>query len=174
MGQDTPQKLLLLKANGAALGLPDHWEMEKPKKANGRNAQEEAGHNKPVEEEPEEGDESAEDEEEEAEEHEARGEFAGAEEESVEMEKGDSQESLKITSRKSGVLQIARGPVVMTRAELRAAQEKDDQSDEEYEAEQQEKRARLLRGPAAQACVSATGARASSDIPPKRSCLGGR
>ena len=90
------------------------------------------------------------------------------------MEKGDSQESLKITNRKSQVLQIARGPVVMTRAELRAAQEKDDQRDEEYEAQQQEKRARLLRGPAAQACVSATGARASSDIPPKQSCLGGR
>ena len=90
------------------------------------------------------------------------------------MEKGDSQESLKITSRKSGVLQIARGPVVMTRAELRAAQEKDDQSDEEYEAQQQEKRARLLRGPAAQASVSATGARASSDVPPKLSCSGGR
>ena len=95
--------------------------MEKPKKANSRNAQEKAGHSEPVEEEQEEGDESAEDEEEEAEEHEARGEFAGAEEESVEMEKGDSQGSLKITSRKSGVLQIARGPVVMTREELRAA-----------------------------------------------------
>ena len=90
------------------------------------------------------------------------------------MEKGDSQESLKITSRKSGVLHIARGPVVMTREELRAAQEEDGQSDEEYEAEQQEKRARLLRGPAAQACVSATGAPASNDIPPKQSCLGGR
>ena len=104
MGQDTPQKLLLLKANGAALGLPDYWDMEKPKKANGRNAQEKAGHNKPVEEEQEEGDESAEDEEEEAEENDAGDEFAGAEEESVEMEKGDSQESLKIMNRKSGVL----------------------------------------------------------------------
>ena len=31
MGKDTPQKLLLLRANGAALGLPDYWEMEKPK-----------------------------------------------------------------------------------------------------------------------------------------------
>ena len=174
MGQDTPQKLLLLKANGAALGLPDYWEVEKPKKANSRNAQEKAGHSEPVEEEQEEGDETAEDEEEEGEENDAGDEFAGAEEESVEMEKGDPQESRKITSRKNGVLQIARGPVVMTRAELRAAQEKDDQSDEDYEAQQQEKRARLLRGPAAQACVSATGARASSDIPPKQSCLGGR
>ena len=90
------------------------------------------------------------------------------------MEKGDSQESRKITSRKNGVLQIARGPVVMTRAELRAAREKDEQSDEDYEAQQQEKMARLLRGPAAQASVSATGARASSDVPPKQSCLGGR
>ena len=89
------------------------------------------------------------------------------------MEKGDSQESRTITSRKNGVLQSARGPVVMTRAELRAAQEKDDQSDEEYEAEQQDKGARLLRGPAAQASVSATGTRASSDVPPKLSCSGG-
>ena len=110
----------------------------------------------------------------EVEENDAVDEFAGAEEESVEMEKGDSQESRKITSRKNGVLQIARGPVVMTRAELRAAREKDEQSDEDYEAQQQEKKARLLRGPAAQVCVSATGARASRDIPPKQSCLGGR
>ena len=144
------------------------------KRANRRNVQEKAGHNEPVEEEQEEGDESAEDEEEEAEENEARGEFAGAEEESVEMEKGEAQGSLKITSRKSGVLQIARGPVVMTRAEWRAAQEKDEQSDEEYEAQQQEKRAKLLREPAAQASVSATGVRASSDVPPKLSCSGGR
>ena len=151
MGKDIPQKLLLLRANGAALGLPDYWEMEKPKKANGRNVQEKAGQSEPVEEEQEEGDESAEDEEEEAEENDAGDEFAGGEEESVEMEKGDSQGSRKITSRKNGVLQIARGPVVMTRAELRAAQEKDDQRDEEYEAQQQEKRARLLREPAAQA-----------------------
>ena len=63
MGQDTPQKLLLLKANGPALGLPEYWEMEKPKKANSRNVQEKAGHNEPVQEEQEEGDESAEDEE---------------------------------------------------------------------------------------------------------------
>ena len=90
------------------------------------------------------------------------------------MEKGDSQKSRKIASRKNGVLQIARGPVVMTRAELRAAREKDEQSDEDFEAQQQEKKARSLRGPAAQACVSATGARASSDVPPKLSCLGGR
>ena len=62
----------------------------------------------------------------------------------------------------------------MTRAELRAAEEKDVQSDEEYEAQQQERRARLMRGPAAQASVSATGARASSDVPPKLSCSGGR
>ena len=54
MGKDTPQKLLLLRANGAALGLPDYWEMEKPKRA---------GHNEPEEEEEEEeeGDESDED-----------------------------------------------------------------------------------------------------------------
>ena len=42
MGKDTPQKLLLLRANGAALGLADYWEMEKPK---------EVGHKYPVEEE---------------------------------------------------------------------------------------------------------------------------
>ena len=74
MGKDTPQKLLLVRANGAALGLPDYWEMEKPQKA---------GHNEPVEEEEEEGNESDEDEGEEAEEKEARGELAGAEKESV-------------------------------------------------------------------------------------------
>ena len=49
----------------------------------------------------------------------------------------------------------------MIRAEWWAAQEKDGQSHEEYEAQQQEKRARVMRGPAAQASVSATGARES-------------
>ena len=158
MGKDTPQKLLLLRANGAALGLPDYWEMEKPK---------EAGHNEPVEEEEEEGDESDEDEGEEAEENEARGQLAGADKESVHMEKSDSQESPKITRRKSGGPQIARGPVGMSRAQLEKALERDAQSDEDYEAEQQEKRARLLRGSAAPASVS-------TYIPPRPSCLGGR
>ena len=165
MGKDTPQKLLLLRANGAALGLPDYWEMEKPKKA---------GHNDPVEEEEEEGDESDEDEGEEAEEKEARGELAGAEEESLGMGEDDSQKGLAITRRKSEGPQIARGPVGMSRARLENAWERDAQSDEDYEAEQQEKRARLLRGSAAPASVSATGARASTDIPPRPSCLGGR
>ena len=94
MGNDTPQKLLLLRANGAALGLPDYWEMEKPK---------EAGHNEPVEEEEEEGDESDEsdeDEGEEAEEKEARGELAGSEEESHQMGEGDSQKGPAITAQK--------------------------------------------------------------------------
>ena len=77
--------------------------MKKPKKA---------WHNEPVEEEEEEGDETDEDEEEEAEENEARGELAVAEKESVHMEKGDSQESPKITGRKSGGPQIPRGPVL--------------------------------------------------------------
>ena len=62
----------------------------------------------------------------------------------------------------------------MSRAQLEKALEREAQSDDDYEAEQQEKRARLLRGPAAQACVSATGARASSDVPPKLRCSGGR
>ena len=79
MGKDNPQKLLLLKGNGAALSLPDYREIEKPKKANGGNALKKAGHDEPVEEEEEEeeeeGDETDEDEEEEAEENEARGEF---------------------------------------------------------------------------------------------------
>ena len=164
MGKETPQKLLLLRANGAALGLPDYWEMEKPKKA---------GHNDPVEEEEEEeeGDESNEDEGEEAEEKEARGELAGAEEE---MEEGDSQKSPAIIRRKSGGPQIARGPVGMSRAQLENAWERDAQSDEDYEAKQQDTRARLLRGSAAPANVSATGARASTDIPPRPSCLGDR
>ena len=111
MGKDTPQKFLLLRANGAALGLPDYWETEKPKKAR---------HNEPVEEEEEEeeGDESDEDEEEEAEENEARGELAGAEKESVQMEEGDSQEIPTITGRKTGGPHIARGPVVLTRAQF--------------------------------------------------------
>ena len=90
------------------------------------------------------------------------------------MEKGDSQESPDITGTKSGGPQIARGPVVMTRARLRKALERDGQSDEDYDAEQQEKMTRLLRGSAAQASVSATGARASSDVPPRPSCLEGR
>ena len=168
MGKDTPQKLLLLRANGAALGLPDYWEMEKPK---------EAGHNEPVEEEEEEGDESDEsdeDEGEEAEEKEARGELAGAEKESVQMGKGDSQESPDIAGRKSGGPQIARGPVGRSRAQLEKALVRDAQSDDDYEAEQQEKKARLLRGSAAPASVSATGARASTDVPPRPRCLGGK
>ena len=168
MGKDTPQKLLLLRANGAALGLPDYWEIEKPK---------EAGLNDPVEEEEEEGDESDEsdeDEGEEAEEKEARGELAGAEEESLGMGEDDSQKGLAITRRKSEGPQIARNPVGMSRAQLENAWERDAQSDEDYEAKQQEKRARLLRGSAAPASVSATGARASTDIPPRPSCLGGR
>ena len=134
MGQDTPQKLLLLKANGAALGLPDYWEVEKPKKANSRNAQEKAGHSEPVEEEQEEGDESTEDEEEEAEENEARGEFAGAEEESVQMEKGDSKESPKGTGRKIVGTQATRVSIAMTIAGLQAALDRGGQSDEDYEA----------------------------------------
>ena len=133
-----------------------------------------AGHNEPVEEEEEEGDESDEDEGEEAEEKEARGELAGAEEESLQMGEGDSQKGLAITRRKSEGPQIARGPVGMSRAQLENAWERDAQSDEDYEAKQQEKRARLLRGSAAPASVSATGARASTDIPPRPSCLGGR
>ena len=36
MGKDTPQKLLLLRANEAALGLPDYGGMEKPKEAGRR------------------------------------------------------------------------------------------------------------------------------------------
>ena len=165
MGKDIPQKLLLLRANGAALGLPDYGEMEKPKKA---------GHNEPVEEEEEEVDESDEDEGEEAEEKEARGELAGAEEESLGMGQDDSQKCLAITHRKSEGPQIARGPVGTGRAQLENAWERDAQSDEGYEAKQQEKRAMLLRGSAAPASVSATGARASTDIPPRPSCLGGR
>ena len=103
MGKDTPQKLLLLRANGAALGLPDYWEMEKPK---------EAGHNEPVEEEEEEGDESDESDDaegEEAEEKETHRELAGAEGESLEMEEDDSRKGLAIIRRKS---RVRRSPVV--------------------------------------------------------------
>ena len=89
------------------------------------------------------------------------------------MEEGDSQKSPAITRRKSRGPQIARGPVGMSRAQLEKALERDAQSDEDYEAKQQEKRARLLRGSAAPASVSATGARASSDVPPKLSCSRG-
>ena len=62
----------------------------------------------------------------------------------------------------------------MSRARLAKDWERDAQSYEDYEAEQQEKRARLLRGSAAPASVSATGARGSTDVPPRPSCLGGR
>ena len=62
----------------------------------------------------------------------------------------------------------------MSRAQLEKVLERDAQSDDDHESEQQEKKARLLRGSAAPASVSATGARASADVPPRPSCLGGR